>query len=59
MKLTHSFQTTQKKLFGKFSNKYENKLDKILETTEKESSQKDLYFKSYRQSKFGQNSVFK
>ena len=46
-------------MFGKFSNKYENKLDNIWETTEKESSHLDLYLKSYSQSKFQSNSVFK
>ena len=38
-----------------FSNKYENKLEKILKTTEKESTHLELYFKRYDQSKTGSN----
>ena len=48
-----------KKLFGKFSNKYENKLGRIRETTEKESNHLDLYLKIYGQSKFSQILFFK
>jgi hypothetical protein len=58
-KSIHNFKNSTKKLFRKFSNKYENKLDRIWGTIEKESSQMDLYLKSYSQSKSWSKSVFK
>ena len=54
IQINTQLQNSTKKLSEVFSNKYENKLDNIWETTEKESSHLDLYFKTYSQSKYSQ-----